>query len=297
MSYKYVNKVSQLKSNWHEKHDIDVTRSVSIVEQIFNHESPCRRLRGFTDSLILEKHFLNVLLTHKADDTFRVLDVGCGTGELLHRISGHFKNAIMVGLEPNEASVEAAQHRGISRCQFISGGFEMAPSLGIFDFVVCSEVYEHVENPDRLLDVLASILVPGGVLSISTPSGWMYRSPRLYNAYKILTSPIRFWRLHLRPEKHWGQALHMHPAIQPSKLRQRLERRELKVIGRQSAMWWLFDRGIVYETARISESCGLTQAGIRLYHYIKLLESLMNLLPPLRWFESRFILLARKSGT
>lgn len=252
-----------MKPSWHQEQVGRVTESLDAIERAFNHPSAVRRLWALADSLIGEKHVLNVMMLQKGRDQFRLLDVGCGTGDLLERLAERFPNAELVGIEPNEASIAAARQRGIPHCDFVNGGFEAARTMGQFDVVVCSEVFEHVLDTDGLLDVLADVLRPGGHLSFSTPSGWMYRTPRLCNAYKLVTSPRKFWRLHFHPEHHWTEALAIHPAIQPAKLRRRLELRGVQVVGRQSALWWLLDRGVAYR--RIAQ-----------------------------FFESRFVLLGRK---
>lgn len=280
---------------WHQEQDVQVTTSLDAIEEALNHPSAVRRLWATADSFIGDKHVLNVMTVRRSQDRFRVLDVGCGSGELLERLARHFPNAEFVGIEPNAASIALAQRRRIPRCEFLSGGFDSAHKFGQFDIVICSKVFEHVLDTDALLDVLAEVLCCGGYLSISTPSGWMYRTPGLYNAYKILTSPKRFWRLYLRPEHHWAEALAIHPAIQPAKLRRLLESRGLFVVGRQSCLWWFLDRGIVYRSARIFENrIGGVSAALAFYHLITLLEGLMNVFPPFRCFESRFVLLGRK---
>lgn len=283
-----------MKIPWLEAQDAHVTASLDAVEQAFNHSSAVRRLWAATDSFIEEKHILNVMAVRRSQDSFRVLDVGCGTGSLLESLARRFPNAEFVGIDPNVASIEAARRREIRRCRFENGGFDSVNALGQFDFVVCSEVFEHVLEKDRLLDVLMGALFPGGYLSFSTPSGWMYRTPRLYNAYKLLSSPRKFWRLYLRPEHHWPEALAIHPAILPAKMRRMLESRGLSVVGRQSSLWWLPEHGLCYRIARIFENGSNTSAALALYHFITFLEGLMNVFPPFRCFESRFVLLGRK---
>jgi SAM-dependent methyltransferase len=41
-----------------------------------------------------------------------------------------------------------------------------------FDAVICTEVLEHVPEPQQVLDELYRILKPGGIICLTTPQGW-----------------------------------------------------------------------------------------------------------------------------
>jgi 2-polyprenyl-3-methyl-5-hydroxy-6-metoxy-1,4-benzoquinol methylase len=167
-----------------------------------------RRIWGLTDDFIADKHLLNIHAVKRRDDDFRLLDLGCGTGDLIARLAPQFPRAEFVGLDSNGPSIARALSRCTLRSTFNCSTFENV--RGIFDIVVCSEVIEHVSESDQLLDALRDHVAFGGHLSISTPSGWMFRTPRLYNVYKFLQSPRRFVRLYLRPEEHWQEAVTIH---------------------------------------------------------------------------------------
>ena len=88
----------------------------------------------------------------------RVLDVGCGSGNLLAKLPPC--RAFGVDVEP-------AILRDRGRCA--GGAAEALPfHAGAFDVVFCSEVIEHVPDPDRLVAELRRVLRPGGVAVVST---------------------------------------------------------------------------------------------------------------------------------
>ncbi len=280
--------------DWHTKQDKQISESVSAIGEVLNLPSAARRLWGMSDSLLEEKHFLNIASIRGKDSHFRLLDVGCGRGGLLNKIADYFPNSICVGLEPNEASLIEAQQRKRENIEFINAQFDQCHNIGLFDVVICSEVFEHVADNKGLLDGLAGFTKPGGRLSISTPSGWMYRTPRIYNAYKILIDPRRFYRLYITPEKNWDEALSIHPAILPSKLKRMVERRGFKLRVRQASLWWLWEQGPLFRSVSQLEKWGWQGAGIYLYHLISFLEALMNLIPPLRVLETRCVMMFEK---
>lgn len=85
----------------------------------------------------------------------RVLDVGCGAGNLLAKLPPC--RAFGVDVEP-------AILRG-----GVAGDAEALPFHDAsFDVVFCSEVIEHVPDPDRLVAELRRVLHPGGSAVVST---------------------------------------------------------------------------------------------------------------------------------
>lgn len=84
----------------------------------------------------------------------KVLDVGCGRGELLALLNSRGHQAVGVDAEP--ACVAAASTYGRS----LLGTAEDAPGLfasGEFDVVVCSHVLEHLECPAQALRRMADL--------------------------------------------------------------------------------------------------------------------------------------------
>ncbi len=85
----------------------------------------------------------------------RLLDYGCGSGNLVAYLKQRgYENA--VGYDPY------GEPRGTGNPALLE---EEA-----FDFVTLQDVIEHVEDPRELIGRLTSLLKPGGVLMVGTPS-------------------------------------------------------------------------------------------------------------------------------
>lgn len=111
----------------------------------------------------------------------RVLDVGCGEGQV-GRLAAKLPGVeLVVGVDPTEAQVEMARARG-GGIQIGRAGAAALPFLdGAFDAVVACLVFEHIEDVDAAIGEVGRVLEPGGrflfLLNhplLQTPgSGWI----------------------------------------------------------------------------------------------------------------------------
>lgn len=93
----------------------------------------------------------------------RILDLGCGPGDLLLSLPA---TAEYVGVDRSQAYVEAARRRFPGRGQFavMDARAVSAEALGDFDAVVSIGLLHHLDDPDviRMLEAAGEVLDPGG---------------------------------------------------------------------------------------------------------------------------------------
>lgn len=120
-------------------------------------------------SLLLER---GLALAGKILGTQRILDLGCGDGRLifaLHKkgLLGHFDQ--IFGVDVSESRVR----RMTKELPFVKGLVSDALSVkelpsSSFDFVICSQLIEHVENDRKLLQEIGRLLRNNGLAYISS---------------------------------------------------------------------------------------------------------------------------------
>jgi SAM-dependent methyltransferase len=105
------------------------------------------------------------LVRKYGDPTRPMLDAGCGTGlNLRHLPAGS------TGLDINPRNVETVQRR-LPQQTVLCGDVEAMPFPdGTFGTVVCTEVLEHIPDPQKALSEIRRVLVPGGTLVGSVPA-------------------------------------------------------------------------------------------------------------------------------
>lgn len=140
---------------WNEehanKHDLD---------KFYNH--PNRIFR-----FIENKRIRKLIQTAEIEPHHSVLEVGCGAGHILERIP-HGK---LTGVDISAIQVQRASTRLGSKATIIKAPGEKLPFPdNSFDRILCTEVFEHVLEPEALLSEMKRTLAQNGLISLSIPN-------------------------------------------------------------------------------------------------------------------------------
>ncbi len=124
--------------------------------------------------------------------TDRVLDVGCGTGELLTRLAAKFPRARLAGLDPVPQMLKVAQGKLSDDVDLRVGWANELPwPDASFDVVVSCNMFHYITHPEDSVREMKRVLVPGGRLLITD---WCddFLMCRLCTAYLRLMSKAHF---------------------------------------------------------------------------------------------------------
>ena len=100
----------------------------------------------------------------------RVLEIGSGTGVLLHTLRA--RGIDVQGVELRQALIdEGRQWFGALPIQRVDGVRLPFPDAS-FDVVMSFDVFEHIPDSDAHLDEVARVLRPGGAYILQTPNKW-----------------------------------------------------------------------------------------------------------------------------
>lgn len=140
--------------------------------------------------------FIADSLRNTLPGTARILDVGCGNGVISRHLGQYgFK---VTGIDVSDKAIAIAKSLNkYDNVKFETKSAEQLVAEGEkYDAIICSEVLEHLSNPDALLEVLYKSLASNGKLLITVPNG---KGPR----ESLVTKPV----LKMRKKNNWAWKL------------------------------------------------------------------------------------------
>jgi SAM-dependent methyltransferase len=106
---------------------------------------------------------------------YRVLEVGCGNGNVLRHLVRVCRGASVVGMDLFAEGLRHARDR--AACPVVQANAGCTPFRVGFDLVGMFDVLEHTPDDMQVLRDLHALLAPGGVLLLTAPAGkvlWSY---------------------------------------------------------------------------------------------------------------------------
>jgi 2-polyprenyl-3-methyl-5-hydroxy-6-metoxy-1,4-benzoquinol methylase len=162
-----ISRITRMKNensaidNWDEHWDKYQESASENPAQIYRHK------------LIVDE----ILKISRTSETQRIMDIGCGQGDLLASISTLFSQAEFVGLELSETGVATTLKKNpnavILQEDILNPSNEAAQFYGWANIICCSEVMEHIDNPGQFLDHLSKYICEDGYLILTVPGGPM----------------------------------------------------------------------------------------------------------------------------
>lgn len=135
-------------------------------------------------------------------DTDRILEVGCGAGHILEKIS----KGNLYGIDLSRRLISIAGRRLGKRAELNRCNAEAIESPdNFFDKVICADIIEHVQNPRRVLEEVRRVNKKDGLVIISIPNDRI-----IYPLRNILTKLGLFRFLFKNvPKERWDWHLHV----------------------------------------------------------------------------------------
>jgi SAM-dependent methyltransferase len=131
------------------------------------------------ESLLVTELLVQAIVRRRHLATGRMLDIGCGTKPYAVVFADQVTRHIGV-------DVPYCMH-GLNAIDGFAPSHALPFPRDTFDFVLCTEVLEHVPDPARAWAEIGRVLRPGGVAIVTTP--FLYRFHEMPHDYWRITPP------------------------------------------------------------------------------------------------------------
>jgi SAM-dependent methyltransferase len=133
----------------------------------------------------VRRETLNRFLAERASARAKLLDIGCGLGDVLAGLTGDFE---MFGFDYAASNVRIASRRLKGKAEICQASiYELPYESNSIDVGICLEVLEHIEDDARAVREIARVLKPGGFLVAAVP--YTYYWPQ----YKAMMGHFRHY--------------------------------------------------------------------------------------------------------
>ncbi|MEK7644000.1 MAG: class I SAM-dependent methyltransferase [Patescibacteria group bacterium] len=96
----------------------------------------------------------------------KLLDVACGTGEIINRLSRKFPESEFLGADFSEEMLAKARAKPptATKIRFLAAEVTALPFANeTFDLIICTEAFHHFSRPDDALREIRRLLKPDGM--------------------------------------------------------------------------------------------------------------------------------------
>ncbi len=101
----------------------------------------------------------------------KILDVGCASGWFLSKLAEKYPHFSLVGVDIYKPAIQYGRKVYKNLDLVLADGHKLPFKNNSFDLITCTEVLEHVVEPDKVLEEIKRVLKPNGIAIIEMDSG------------------------------------------------------------------------------------------------------------------------------
>lgn len=152
--------------NYYSFRETNVSLWERVRSSIYN-----TSVKGVFDKLFLFNRIAAKIFDEKSayavkgiiESSNSILDIGCGSGDLIYSFSKIFKDKKFVGLD----SFIAKSKERSENCSILKE--DVLNHKNCYDLILLNHSFEHMDNPYNICSKLTELLNPGGIICIRIP--------------------------------------------------------------------------------------------------------------------------------
>jgi trans-aconitate 2-methyltransferase len=134
--------------------------------------------------------FFDLVSFIKLYPNMRIIDLGCGTGELTEMISQRLPDASIEGIDSSESMIEQANPRSTDRLTFRLQDIMNIEDYTGYDLIFSNATLHWIEDNEKFLSNILSQMKPGAQIAVQVPKNELHPSHSLA-AVVAQQSPFR----------------------------------------------------------------------------------------------------------
>jgi methionine biosynthesis protein MetW len=139
----------------------------------------------------------------------KIIDIGCGDGTLLKFINTHNNPKYLLGIDISEDVIDYVKKQGFNAktIDVLSSDFENLMKTTNFDYIIITEVLEHIQDPEFVVETIKRYQDANIFISIPNAGFFPHRIRLLFGKFPLVViqthikEHIRFWTL--KDFKYW----------------------------------------------------------------------------------------------
>ncbi|MGD9566713.1 MAG: class I SAM-dependent methyltransferase [Sedimentibacter sp.] len=138
------------------------------------------------------KYILQAVAEINSNDKIKILDLGCGPGQLINELYEEFKNIEITGIDFSEKMLEISKKRN-PQATHIKLDVDYIDKLkGNYDLIICTHSLPYYKEPTRVIKELHRLLKDNGRIFMGFASGNNFYDKFALSFVKLTTGPANY---------------------------------------------------------------------------------------------------------
>lgn len=137
-------------------------------------------------------YILKALSEMKTNDIIRVLDLGCGPGQLIEEMSEKFSNLEITGIDFSDRMLEVSKSKNPQARHIKMDADELYKLRDTFNVIICTHSLPYYKEPEIVMKELCRLLKDSGRVFMGFASGDSFYDKFILSFVKLTTGPANY---------------------------------------------------------------------------------------------------------